>query len=144
MRGLEMRPEVRPMVIFATDMAAGGLPAEAWRPLESQKPILGVLLPVLEATLDIPQDELMKFAETRILADKTGKEETLDASSLQSLRAKNAVELLWGITVPESQMATYRSVRTITERLEAELAAGNAQIPSLDRVEGVLKDLTQE
>lgn len=102
---------------------AGGepLPGEV-KPMEG--PIVAALLPVLARTLRIKPDELMANPDTRILENKHDpEEETLGASSLQSLRAKNAVEEMFGFKVSDSELGSYRSLRTIVERVGQELEA---------------------
>jgi len=100
------------------------------RPLTG--PVVDALLPILSKTLRIRPDELLANPDTRILENRDDPdEETLGASSLQSLRAKNAVEERFGFKVPESELRAYRSLRTIVDRVEEEQARVNGQ-PSPD------------
>lgn len=111
---------------------AGGAPLPGEEgPLSG--PVVDALLPILSRTLRIKPDELLANPDTRILENRNDPEDpTLGASSLQSLRAKNAVEEKFRFKVPESELNTYRSLRTIVQRVEAELAkneAGDQLVP---------------
>lgn len=93
------------------------------RPLDGPElgPIVERVVPILVRTLKIPGEELLANADMRILENRQDPEEdTLGASSIQALRAKNAVEEAYGFKVPDDQLAAYRSLRTIVERIELE------------------------
>lgn len=100
-------------------------------PRPMSEAVLGRLLPVLRQTLKMRPDELLANPDTRIVENrKDPDEETLGASSLQALRAANAVETTFGFKVPPEEIATFRTLRSIAHKIEdveAERAKGGSE-----------------
>lgn len=131
-RGLEAAVEVSPN---------GGVPSPIWSPTEAQRlmledlssawaipegqlPILVTLVPILVKALKMKPKELLANPEMRIVEDREDPEvDTLGASSLQSLKAKGAVEQTFGFVVPENEQSDLRSLRRIVERIAREQTA---------------------
>ena len=106
--------------------AGGGNPAVDGKPKPLQGPIVEELLGILPKKLQLAPEDLLGYPDTRILENNEDPDdETLGASSLQALRAMNAVEERWGFTVDLSELSSFRTFRSIVDRVEAEIAANS-------------------
>lgn len=102
--------------------ARGATPDGGLKPLEG--PLVEELLMILPKPLGLAPEDLLDNPDVRILEDKKDPDaETLGTSSLQALRAMNAVETKYGFQIPQEELASFRTFRSIVAKVESVLAA---------------------
>lgn len=113
--------KVSPIRVFHSEIGSAGATPDGEDPVRTQ--ILGRLVPILVKTMRLKPGDLLENPTVSLVENKQDpNEDTLGASSLQGLRAKNAVEREWGFKVPDDQLETFLNLDSIVDRIAVEQA----------------------